>query len=172
MYMLKINSLDSFLPPPPPSVFFPSPSLCVIPSPCPSSSLYTPSIHSLVSLPAMLHIHKCNVHQEGGEHATDNAQLVETDHHTSPSLQTYNTIQCILHSHTYNTAIQWQTSHADNTVYSTQKHNMYACVCYTLYTVQHIITSDGFFSSICYSSYTYVQYMFMYVCVQKPISKI
>ena len=139
MYMLKINSLDSFFPLP--FCVLPlSLSLCVIPSRCPSSSLYTPSIPSLVSLPAMLHIHKCNVHQEGGEHATDNAQLVETDHHTSPGLQTYNTIQCILHSHTYNTAIQWQTSRADNTVYSTQEHNMHACVCYTFYTVQYIST--------------------------------
>ena len=94
MYILKINSLDSFPPPPPFCVLPLSPSLCVIPSPCPSSSLYTPSIPSLVFLPAMLHIHKCNVHQEGGEHATDNAQLIETDHHTSPGLQIiqYNTV--------------------------------------------------------------------------------
>ena len=38
----------------------------------------------------------------------------------------YNTV-CILHSHTYNTAIHWQTSHADNTVYSTHMYSMLVC---------------------------------------------
>ena len=94
-YVCAQDQFARFLSPPPP------PSSLLFPSLCPCVSFpflvplppFTPR-PSLLSLPAMLHIHKCNVHQEGGEHATDNAQLIETDHHTSPANNTihYNTV--------------------------------------------------------------------------------
>lgn len=72
-----------------------SPISCHPPSILPSS--HPPIPLSLTLLPAMLHIHKGNVHKIGSENATHNAQLVQADQHTSSSL--YNTIG----THAYNT---------------------------------------------------------------------
>ena len=62
-----------------------------------SSLLSIPILPSLFLLPAMFHVHKGNVDQEGSKNSTNNAQLIEADHHTSSSL--YNTVG----THAYNT---------------------------------------------------------------------